>query len=279
MDIALASTLRDGLLRRSEAAALRRGDVELLADGSGRLHVRQSKGDQEGSGAVLYLGPDAVRDLLAIRPPGVVTDAQAPVFGLSASQIGRRPRAAAQLHDHLAGPVSELFVAASALPVAAFRGRQHGEKGQGPIASRPGDMAQPHQGDPAQATGLDQVAPAGTHRIAVDAQGFDFRATAPFQGFVDAEDQRTIALIQVLEHQHEQDASRLAGRPHRPIEHLMIAGVVEVVAAAPDAPRRGHGALARGQYGAGQQDLGFQPGRGAKQRGEGMSMVYDYVSS
>ena len=199
VDIALASTLRDGLLRRSEAAALRRGDVELLADGSGRLHVRQSKGDQEGSGAVLYLGPDAVRDLLAIRPPGVVTDAQAPVFGLSASQIGRRPRAAAQLHDHLAGPGSELFVAASALPVAAFRGRQHGEKGQGPIASRPGDMAKPHQGDPAQATGLDQMAPAGTHRIAVDAQGFDFRATAPFQGFVDAEDQRTIALIQVLE--------------------------------------------------------------------------------
>ena len=69
VDIALASTLRDGLLRRYEAAALRRGDVELLADGSGRLHVRQSKGDQEGSGAVLYLGPDAVRDLLAIRPP------------------------------------------------------------------------------------------------------------------------------------------------------------------------------------------------------------------
>ena len=69
VDIALASTLRDGLLRRSEAAALRRGDVELLADGSGGLHVRQSKGDQEGLGAVLYLGPDAVRHLLAIRPP------------------------------------------------------------------------------------------------------------------------------------------------------------------------------------------------------------------
>ena len=41
VDIALASTLRDGLLRRSEAAALRWGEVELLADGSGRLHVRQ----------------------------------------------------------------------------------------------------------------------------------------------------------------------------------------------------------------------------------------------
>ena len=151
---------------------------------------------------------------------------------------------AAQLQDHLAGPVSEFFVAASALPAVAFRGRQHGKEWQGPIASRPGDMAQPHQGDPAQAAGLDQVAPAGTHRIAVDAQGFDFRAAAPFQGFVDAEDQRTIALIQVLEQQHEQDASRLAGRPHRPVEHLMVAGVVEVVAAAHDAQRRGHGALA-----------------------------------
>ena len=74
---------------------------------------------------------------------------------------------AAQLQDHMAGPVSELLVAASTLPVVAFRGRQHGEKGQGPIAFRPGDMAQPHQGDPAQATGLDQVAPAGTHRGAV----------------------------------------------------------------------------------------------------------------
>ena len=106
---------------------------------------------------------------------------------------------AAQLQDHLARPVGEFFVPASALPVVACRGRQHGEKGQGPITSGPGDMAQPHQGDPAQTAGLDQVAPAGTHRIAVHAQGFDFGAAAPFQGLVDAEDQRTIALIQVLE--------------------------------------------------------------------------------
>ena len=143
---------------------------------------------------------------------------------------------------------------------------ERSEKGQGPIASRPGDMVQPHQGDPAQAAGLDQVAPAGTHRIAVDAQGFDLRATAPLQSFVDAEDQRTIALVQML----EQDARRLAGRPHRPIEHLMVASVVTVVAAAHDAQRRSRGALARRQYRADQQDLGFQPGRVAKQRGEGV---------
>ena len=30
---------------------------------------------------------------------------------------------------------------------------ERSEKGQGPIASRPGDLAQPHQGDPAQAAG------------------------------------------------------------------------------------------------------------------------------
>ena len=142
---------------------------------------------------------------------------------------------AAQLQDHLPRPVGEFFMAASALPVVACRGRQHSEKGQGPIASRPGDLAQPHQGDPAQAAGLDHLRPAGAHPVAVDAQGFDFRAATPLQGFVDAEDQRTIALVQMLEQQHEQDASRLTGRPHRPIEHLVVASVVAVVAESHDA--------------------------------------------
>ena len=84
---------------------------------------------------------------------------------------------AAQLQDHLPSPVGELLVAASALPVVAFRGRQHGKKGQGPIASRPGDMAQPHQGNPAQAAGLDQLLATGTHRVAVDAPSLDLSWT------------------------------------------------------------------------------------------------------
>ena len=104
-----------------------------------------------------------------------------------------------------------------------------------------------------------------------------FRAATPFQGFVNAEDQRIVVLVQVLEQQHEQDAGRLAGRPHRPIEHLMVAGVVAVVAAAHDAERRCHGALARGQYRADQQDLGFQPGRAAKQRCEGIEYGYNGI--
>ena len=60
-----------------------------------------------------------------------------------------------------------------------------------------------------------------------------------------AADQRAVAVIQVLE-QQQQDAGRLTRRPHRPIEHLMVAGVVLWVAAAHDAPRRGDGALAPG---------------------------------
>ena len=51
-------------------------------------------------------------------------------------------------------------------------------------------------------------------------------------------DQRAVAVIQVLEQQQQQDAGRLTRRPHRPIEHLMVAGVVLWVAAAHDAPRR-----------------------------------------
>ena len=39
VDVAQLSVLRDGLVRRSEAAALRWGDVEVQEDGAARLHV------------------------------------------------------------------------------------------------------------------------------------------------------------------------------------------------------------------------------------------------
>ncbi len=184
---------------------------------------------------------------------------------------------APQLHDHLPRPVGEFLVSASLLLVVPRRGRQHGEHRQGPIASGPGHVAQPHQGDPAQAAGLDQLLAAGTHRIAVDAPTFDLGAAPPFQGFVDAEDQRAVAAVQVLEQQHQQDAGRLAGRPHRPIEHLMVTGVVALVAAAHDPQGRGHGALARGQDRADQQHLSFPPGWAGKQHGEGNEQGYNGI--
>ena len=70
VDVALLSVLTDGLLRRSKASELRRGEVELQEDGSARIHVRRSKTDPEAEGAVLYIGPDSAAALVAIMPDG-----------------------------------------------------------------------------------------------------------------------------------------------------------------------------------------------------------------
>ncbi len=102
-------------------------------------------------------------------------------------------------------------------------------------------------------------------------------AATPFQGFVDAEDQGAIPTIKVLEQQHQEDARRYTGRPHRPVEHLMVAGVIAVIAAAHDPQGRGDGALTRGQDRAHQQYLGFPPGRVGKQRCEGNEYGYNGI--
>ncbi len=53
------------------ATALVWGDIAAEADGSGRLAVHRSKNDQASAEAVQYLGPQAMRDLAAIKPPGL----------------------------------------------------------------------------------------------------------------------------------------------------------------------------------------------------------------
>ena len=92
-DIALCVVLFYAGLRRSEAAALKWGDVEAAADGSGLLTVRRSKTDPEAEGSVRYLPRAAMEALEAIRPedPGAETT----VFGLSGRQIAKRVEAAA----------------------------------------------------------------------------------------------------------------------------------------------------------------------------------------
>ena len=90
------SVLRDGLLRRSEAAELRWGDVEFQEDGSALLTVRRSKTDPEAEGVVLYIGRDTAQALQAIRPAEELLDPSTPVFGLTTRHIGNRVRAAAK---------------------------------------------------------------------------------------------------------------------------------------------------------------------------------------
>ena len=138
VDVALLSVLRDGLLRRSEAAALRWGEVEIQEDGSARLHVRRSKTDPEAEGTVLYIGPEAAEALVAIMPEGfAVVDPSTPVFGLSASQIGRRVNAAAKAaglgdgftgHSGRVGMAQDLAAAGVELPALMHAGRWKSSK-------------------------------------------------------------------------------------------------------------------------------------------------------
>ncbi len=127
VDVALLSVLRDGLLRRSEASELRWGDVEVQEDGSARLHVRRSK---------TY--PEAAAALVAIMPEGfAVVDPSTPVFGLSASQIGRRVNAAAKAaglgegftgHSGRVGMAQDLAAAGVELPALMTAGRWKSSK-------------------------------------------------------------------------------------------------------------------------------------------------------
>ena len=78
VDIAMASVMRDAMLRRSEAAGLRWGDVKFMPDTSARVTVRNSKTSTVP--AVLYVGPEAAAALRKIRPDNVIRHKRA--FGL-----------------------------------------------------------------------------------------------------------------------------------------------------------------------------------------------------
>ena len=94
VDIALISTMRSAMLRRSEAAALRWADIEFRDDGTGRLLIRRSKSDQEGEGKLVFLGPHAVKALKTIRAEDAKPTDR--VFGLRTGRsISNRIRAMA----------------------------------------------------------------------------------------------------------------------------------------------------------------------------------------
>ena len=111
---ALLRVMSDGLLRISEASALQVSDVEATADG-GTVTIRASKTDQQGDGAVRFLGVPTVaavqRYLEAagitsgplfrrIRKGGRVTDA-----GLGADSIRAIVRQRAAAVDGIAGRI------------------------------------------------------------------------------------------------------------------------------------------------------------------------------
>ena len=137
VDVALLATLRDGLLRRSEAAALTWGDVEFRDDGAALVTLRRSKTDQEAEGTVLYVGREAAQALLAIRPATELLDHGASVFGMTTRHIGNRVRAAAKAaglgegftgHSGRVGMAQDLVKSGVELPALMTAGRWKSSK-------------------------------------------------------------------------------------------------------------------------------------------------------
>ena len=137
VDVALLATLRDGLLRRSEAAALTWGDVEFRDDGAALVTLRRSKTDQEAEGTVLYVGREAAQALQAIRPAPELLNQGASVFGMTTRHIGNRIRAAAKAaglgegytgHSGRVGMAQDLVKSGVELPALMTAGRWKSSK-------------------------------------------------------------------------------------------------------------------------------------------------------
>ena len=81
-DAAILAVASDAMLRVSELAALRVGDIGAGEDNAATVTVRHSKTDQEGEGAVLFLGPSTAARISAwLGAAGVSTDdTDAPLF-------------------------------------------------------------------------------------------------------------------------------------------------------------------------------------------------------
>ncbi len=128
-DIAIISLMRDAMLRLSEAASLRWGDLHAAPDGTGRLLIRRSKTDAEGETAVLFVSGPTMMDLESIR---AASDTNDTIFGLSANQIARRIKSAAQAaglgdgfsgHSPRVGMAQDLARAGTELPRLMTAGR------------------------------------------------------------------------------------------------------------------------------------------------------------
>ena len=128
-DIAMISLMRDAMLRVSEAAAVKWGDIKFQIDGTGRLLIRRSKTDSTGEGAIAFLSSQTVEDLKAIRAGANDSDY---VVGLSPNQISRRIKQAAQAvglgenfsgHSPRVGMTCDLARAGVELPSLMTAGR------------------------------------------------------------------------------------------------------------------------------------------------------------
>ena len=172
---------------------------------------------------------------------------------------------APQLHHHLPAPVEHFLVRPRLAFIKAFRRRQAGEKWQRPHPPGPRNGRQQHQAQPAQPTGLHKMRMARTHRIAVDAFGFDFRPAPAFHSWIQRTDDRPLG-HEGLHQELQQRTAQRPARPNRAAEHPMVSLKLSFLAQAHDAQHGGHRAPTRCQDRAQQQDLRVLPNAVGKVR-------------
>ena len=131
VDVTLIGTMRDGMLRRSEAAALVWGDVTPEPDGTARVRVVRSKTDQTAMGEIMFISEEVAECLETLRLL-VQGQPDQTVFNLSGSQICRRIAAAARAagvkghfsgHSPRIGMAQDLVRAGASLPAVMSAGR------------------------------------------------------------------------------------------------------------------------------------------------------------
>ena len=107
-DAALVAVMSDAMLRASEAVAVQVQDITTEPDGTGRLTVHQSKTDQEGAGAVLYLGAPTLQRVRAWLTQAGIQDG--PVFrsvrkGGHTVGLALTARSVSRIIQRIAGPL------------------------------------------------------------------------------------------------------------------------------------------------------------------------------
>jgi hypothetical protein len=168
---------------------------------------------------------------------------------------------ARQLLNHLPCALGQRLRFASPRFIVLFGGRERAHPRQRPDALCPGYRCQPHQADPAQATGFDEMALAGPDWIAIDAARRDLMAPPPFNRLIDPADHRFIRAIKSTEQQPQQRLGQLQRAPYRSVEDLMVLRKLHVVLQSHRAQGCRNRALPRRQKRANQQDLCFHPRR------------------
>ena len=91
VDIALIGTMRDAMLRKSEAATALWSHLEEQRNGTGALTIPSSKTDQTAEGATLCIRPETMNDLYTMRKimlqSGIEISEDDKIFRMSSSQV------------------------------------------------------------------------------------------------------------------------------------------------------------------------------------------------